>query len=992
MKHPRWFSVVVIITLVLSVPLISLPAQAAPTPTDYTVTNTFDYGSSDPAVSGSLRWAMVLANTDGGASRILFDINTATDPGCTPGGPCIIQPERALPFLNDGDTEINGYSQPGALQAVGSGTALIKIEIDGSTVTGNNGFNVTSADNVIKGLAIHSFGLYGIAILNPVSDDNIIEGNHIGTEVTGLTCNGNGGASGLLGGGVLIENGAGNNIIGGAIPAERNIIACNDGNGVDISDLLASSGSTTGNQVLGNYIGDWSLDPTDQGNDGTGVFIGYGAFGNSVGIGVSGARNLINGNGGDGVAIYGPNSTLNSVLGNYIGVNGDASTDVANDFNGVRIHGGAHDNTVGGTTEFERNIISGNSDNGILIAGPATHTNTIIGNYIGTNGTGTSALPNIDSGILITDSSLNNTIGPENLISGNSSSGVHLALGATSNTVTGNLIGTNPAGNGSRPNSAGIVIDGAAISNTIGGTDLADRNVISGNTWEGVLIEGSGTDGNSVLGNFIGTDVTGTLAVPNSYGVNLRDGPQYNVIGVAGSGNTISGNGNQGVVITGSTLPVSDNSISANLIGVDHTGASGLANGMAGVTLMNGAQSNTIGGSTAGAGNVISGNTHEGILLYGADSTGNTISGNHIGVDAAGTSAIPNSKDGVVINGGAHHNVIGGDTTLERNVISGNSEYGIFMEDSGTDSNQILGNFIGTDTTGMSALANGFSGVVLKLGPQFNVIGGGSAAEGNVISGNDGHGVYLSGSGTDSNVLSANLIGVNAAGTASLGNGKNGIAILTGAQGNTIGGGTSGERNIISGNDEDGVYLSGTSSNSIQGNYIGTDAQGVTDIGNGYRGIRVWNTSSDNTIGPGNRIAFNSFRGIGVETVTSVGNVFTQNSIYSNSIGGIGLFDGSHNSISAPSISTTFMSSVTIEGTACVGCTVEVFSNPDTEGQGKTYLGSTVASGGTWSLTVPCISGGYLTATATDGTDGTSEFSSVFTSTVHCTFLPLIMR
>jgi len=372
--------------------------------------------------------------------------------------------------------------------------------------------------------------------------------------------------------------------------------------------------------------------------------------------------------------------------------------------------------------------------------------------------------------------------------------------------------------------------------------------------------------------------------------------------------------------------------------------------------------------------------------------TGNTISGNYIGVDAAGTSAIPNSKDGVVINGGAHHNVIGGDTTLERNVISGNSEYGIFMEDSGTDSNQILGNFIGTDTTGMSALANGFSGVVLKLGPQFNVIGGGSAAEGNVISGNDGHGVYLSGSGTDSNVLSANLIGVNAAGTASLGNGKNGIAILTGAQGNTIGGGTSGERNIISGNDEDGVYLSGTSSNSIQGNYIGTDAQGVTDIGNGYRGIRVWNTSSDNTIGPGNRIAFNSFRGIGVETVTSVGNVFTQNSIYSNSIGGIGLFDGSHNSISAPSISTTFMSSVTIEGTACVGCTVEVFSNPDTEGQGKTYLGSTVASGGTWSLTVPCISGGYLTATATDGTDGTSEFSSVFTSTVHCTFLPLIMR
>ena len=181
MKHTRWFSRLFTVILLFS---FALPGQAAPPPTDYTVTNTLDYGSTDPFVPGSLRRAMEQANTDGGASRILFNIDTNTDPGCTFGGPCIIQPERPLPFLNDGDTEIDGYSHPLANEAVGSTPADIVIEIDGTSVTGNNGFNVTSANNVIKGLAIHSFGYYGIAIVNPVSDNNVIEGNYIGTDYT----------------------------------------------------------------------------------------------------------------------------------------------------------------------------------------------------------------------------------------------------------------------------------------------------------------------------------------------------------------------------------------------------------------------------------------------------------------------------------------------------------------------------------------------------------------------------------------------------------------------------------------------------------------------------------------------------------------------------------------------------------------------------------------------------------------------------------------
>ncbi len=931
---------------------------------------------------------MLGANSDGTASRIIFNIDTSTDPGCSSGGPCTIQPVSALPFLNAGNTEIDGYTQLGSLEAVGSGFATIQIEIDGTNVTGNNGFNITSADNVIRGLAINRFGLWGVAIINPAADNNVIAGNYIGTDTTGLVCSlmGNGQS------GVGIENGAGNNTVGGTTSADRNIISCNQLNGVDISDLLFSSGSTSGNQVIGNIIGDPNLGPPDQGNNGAGVFIGHGAFDNTVGGSTAGARNIINGNGGDGIHLYGPNTTGNVIAGNYIGVNRDATVDVGNTNAGVNIIGGAHGNTVGGATSAERNIISGNSNSGVRLSGPATHGNDVTGNYIGTRATGGIAIGNGIAGVLIEDQAWGNTIGPVNLISGNYGPGILLKGTAILNVVKTNFIGTNAAGDAALQNYYGVQIEGGANNNLIGGISMGDANLISGNQFDGIEITGTGTDSNVILSNSIGTNLSGSAAVANGGGVRITDAAQDNHVGQPTSSNLISGNTYTGVWISGTGT--SGNVVSGNVIGVNGAGTVALANDV-GVSIALGAQDNTLGGSTTSSGNVISGNNLDGVRIWDADTTGNTISGNHIGVDAAGTSAIPNGDEGVVINGGAHHNVIGGDTTLERNVISGNSKYGVFIEDSGTDSNQISGNFIGTDSTGMSALPNGNSGVILQNGPQLNVIGGGGSAEGNVISGNVDHGVYVNGSGTDNNTISGNIIGLNVTGSGALANGRNGISILGGPQTSMVGGTSAGERNIISGNDEDGVYISGASSNTVQGNYIGTDAQGVSGIGNGYRGIRIWNASSDNTIGPGNRIAFNGFRGVSVDGATSVGNVITQNSIYSNISGGIGLFDGAHNGIAAPYISTTSMSSVTIEGgvSSCPSCTIEVFSNPIDEQQGRTYVGSAVTAGdGSWSLTVPCISGEYLTATATDATDGTSEFSSVFTSTVHCTFLPLIMR
>jgi titin len=592
---------------------------------------------------------------------------------------------------------------------------------------------------------------------------------------------------------------------------------------------------------------------------------------------------------------------------------------------------------------------------------------------------------------LIEDQAWGNTIGPDNLVSGNLGPGVLLQGSAVLNIVKSNWIGINAAGTSALQNQYGVQIDDGANNNLIGGTTSGDANIISGNQFDGVEISGAGTDGNVILNNWIGVNSAGDASVANEVGVRITDGAQNNHVGQATSGNLISGNSYSGVWISGTGT--NGNIVAANAIGTNNAGSSALQNDV-GVSIGLGAQNNTIGGSGVGAGNVIAGNTQEGVRLWDTTTTGNTISGNHIGLDAAGSTAIPNGGDGLQVNSGAHHNTVGGDTIYERNIISGNSGYGIIMGDSGTDSNQIQGNFIGTDSTGMLARPNGNSGVALQDGAQFNLIGGLTATEGNVISGNEGQGILLSGSGTENNTISANLIGVDASGSFALGNDRNGIAILFGSASNTIGGATPGEGNIISGNDEEGIYLSESSSNTVQGNSIGTDARGVVSIGNGYRAVRVRNGSMDNVIGPDNIMAFNGFRGVSVEDPASTGNQITQNSIYSNSLGGIGIFGGAQNGIAAPFITSTTLSSVTVSGgSSCPSCTVEVFSNLVDERQGRTYLGSTTADGsGDWSLTVECISGNYLTATVTDITDGTSEFSSVFTSSVRCLFLPLIMK
>src|SRR5262249_23316258 len=148
---------------------------------------------------------------------------------------------------------------------------------------------------------------------------------------------------------------------------------------------------------------------------------------------------------------------------------------------------------------------------GVLIADPGTGGNVVQGNLIGTNAAGTAALGNTSSGVEILTGTTGNTIGgsatrARNGISGNQGVGLEiLNLGRSDNVVAGNFIGTDVTGTVALANrSAGVLVGAQAKNNTIGGNTNAARNVISGNQSTGVQITDSGTSGNTVAGNFIG--------------------------------------------------------------------------------------------------------------------------------------------------------------------------------------------------------------------------------------------------------------------------------------------------------------------------------------------------------------------------------------------------------------------------------------------------------------------------------------------------------
>ena len=354
----------------------------------------------------------------------------------------------------------------------------------------------------------------------------------------------------------------------------------------------------------------------------------------------------------------------NVIQGNYLGIDATGTQPRPNR-TGLLLTASSN-NLIGGTTAAARNVISGNQTHGIEVGGAS---NVIQGNYIGINAAGTDAVPNTSNGIRVPHSANINNLIARNLISGNST-GIHIE--SPGNTVQGNLIGTDFTGTKKVPNAVGI--EAANIQNTlIGGLTPSARNIISGNGSTGVEFGGNGS---RLQGNFIGTDITGTQALSNNTGVITGSNT---VIGgtVPEARNVISGNEGNGNLVLGANRFGPGAIVQGNYIGTDVTGTRSLSEStVAGLSISS--SDNLIGGLVPGAQNVISGNI-SGITMgtFGSGPPqGNVIQGNLIGLNALGTGPLPNTQSGIAFFD-VFGNTIGGTQSEAANKIAFNGQAGV---------------------------------------------------------------------------------------------------------------------------------------------------------------------------------------------------------------------------------------------------------------------------------------------------------------------------
>jgi hypothetical protein len=630
------------------------------------------------------------------------------------------------------------------------------------------------------------------------------------------------------GNGIAISGGASNNTFGGAAPGEGNVITSNDfvgGGGVLITggpeagtactnntdndgDLAVNDGCpqvgataesgaqctnstnddslddslindgcpgvqvSTGNLFEGNFIGTRSdglaIPPPPASKQLHGMLID-GAPGNLIGN-TGGSVNVISGN-LTGLQIQGAGATGNVVRRSHIGLEVNGGYELGNLASGLVIVNGASNNTVGGTTAGARNVISGNDNHGVEINSSTSTGNMVQGNYIGTDAAGTSEVPNglpaggsSGRGIRINGAPANTVGGSSaarNVISGNIKYGIEVfGAGANGNIVRSNYIGTNPTAlNPVGNREAGVYVDGAP-GTVIGGTDPDHSNVISGNgqasvlvVAQGIVLTGTGATGTQIQGNFIGTTVNGTAALSNlGIGVLIIGAPNNTIGGTAAdAGNVISGNGIHGVEID--AAGASGNAVQGNHIGIDVSGSVGLGNAGDGIFISN-APGNSVGGTAAGAGNVVSSNGQAGVHVLGAGGSANTVQGNFIGTDTAGNVDRGNSQHGIWIDG-SPNNIVGGTSAAARNVISGNNATGITIQDPGATGNFVRGNRIGTNAAGSAPLGNTSDGVRIGGNASTNSVGGTPTGAGNTIAFN-GSGVVID-SGVGNSVLSNSI-------------------------------------------------------------------------------------------------------------------------------------------------------------------------------------------------------------------------------------------
>jgi hypothetical protein len=373
--------------------VVGAPAAAA-------LANTYFVSSSADSGAGSLRAAIIKANSHPGADTI------TRAPGV---GSLMVRLRSALPKIGqevlinflEGDPD-----RPLVINSSASSTGLVLAPGSGRST--------------LEGIRVYGAAGNGILVS---SNRNLIQGVTVGDT---LTRNHNG---------IYIQSN--NNTIGGRSATAADTIVGSTANGVVIQ--ATSGGTAGGNLIEGNFIGTNSAGDGGLGNGAGGVvMLTKAASNNTIGGRSGGTRNVISGNGGEGVLVAGTGTTHNLVEGNLIGLSPSGTTGLPNK-NGVVIQAGAGNDTL------TRNVISGNSGDGVVV-----------------HGTGTSG-----------------------------------------NFVQGNLIGTNSSGDALGNGGDGVLIDGGARANTIGGTVATQADTIAFNLGGGVLLSGAMTVGNPLLGNVI---------------------------------------------------------------------------------------------------------------------------------------------------------------------------------------------------------------------------------------------------------------------------------------------------------------------------------------------------------------------------------------------------------------------------------------------------------------------------------------------------------
>jgi len=867
----------------------------------------------------TLRAAIMEADVLADVSKITFD-NSITQ----------IYPTSVLPPLTAGNTHIDGEGS---------------VILDGSQIIQNN---------------------YGILI--EASDHNIIQGLKIRNYVVGISVRAFGQSTAEYNTIGLMKNETSDG-------SQRNVLILN------AHGLIIRGEGASNNLVAGNYIGIHDNGNTAKPNKYSGVAIRGGAHDNLIGSLTGNSPleggNLISGNGDHGVYIW-EGSYSNHISGNIIGTNLAGTSSVKNKI-GILIYDGSPDNVIGisPSGEGQGNLISGN---GYGIQVEDSSSTVIAGNLIGTDPTGTSSIPNYD-GVLLksADSSVIGTNGDGitdelegNLISGNTNRGLEINQNVSNNNIiAGNKIGTDITGTNALANGGnGIKSEGNFTRIGTDGDGVSDElegNLISGNGGYGIRLSSSG---NIISGNIIGLDISGTGILGN-YETGLQIGPNtaQNLIGTDGNGvsdelerNIISGNGNSSGYYYGIEIETGvDNTIAGNFIGPDITGTIALSTNQYGILISDSSDNNVIGTNGDGTadlaeGNLISGNS--GFPIQILEGSGNIISGNLIGTDISGTSALPNGAASPSSGYGAIR-------------IGGNN------------------NLIGTNGDGLS-----------------------DQLEGNLISGNLTSGVELMG---ENNVIAGNKIGTDISGTAAIGNSGSGIWSWGEHSNNRIGTDGNGlsdfeEGNFIGANGTHGIIVQ-TPNCEIAGNFIGTDAFGTTDLGNAMHGIYIREDGTEITIGgsveKSNTIAYNGENGINIQSNSPNKVMISYNSIYSNQDLGIDLTPnggvttndtgdvdvGANGLMNYPVLTkaTSIPAFLAISGDMIsslpnTSYLVQFFDNeacdsPSGHGEGKTYLGSKQVftdvngnAGFTASFFAVVPAGHYITSTAT-AYGKTSEFS-----------------